>query len=54
VPAGAEERTLADFMAGALRGKPVVGDRVPIGGMELVVREVAGNRIARVGLRLPE
>jgi NhaP-type Na+/H+ and K+/H+ antiporter len=30
----------------------VVGDRVAIGSAELVVREIEGDRITRVGLRL--
>ncbi|WP_018416685.1 potassium/proton antiporter [Teredinibacter turnerae] len=33
--------------------KPVVGDKTQIGSVELVVREVVGNRISAVGLKLP-
>ena len=32
--------------------KPVVGDRVKLDQVELVVREIQGQRIVRVGLKL--
>jgi len=31
---------------------PVVGDRVRIGHVEIVVREMEGDRITRIGLKL--
>ncbi len=31
--------------------RPVVGDRIRLGGVEFVVREVNGNRVTRVGLK---
>ncbi len=43
---------LADWMAAALHRAPVAGDTVPLGPMTLVVREVAGGRITRIGLGL--
>jgi potassium/hydrogen antiporter len=54
VPDGAEHMTLADYLSGTLRGEPVEGDRSKLGAMELVVRQVDGDRIVRVGLRLPD
>ena len=46
------------FSAGELLhrrfGRPVVGDRVRLGPAELVVREMAGNQVSRVGLKLLE
>lgn len=44
------ERPLADFMRERLGDRFVVGDRVRIGNVELVVREVAKGKIARIGL----
>ena len=35
-------------------GRPVVGDRVRLGQVELVVREMTGDRVSRVGLKLVE
>ncbi|MBL8253196.1 MAG: hypothetical protein JNJ76_06290, partial [Candidatus Competibacter sp.] len=32
--------------------RPVVGDRVKLGTVEFVVREMQGERIAKVGLKL--
>lgn len=45
--------TLAEFLAGKLRGLPVAGDRVRLGKLEFVVREAEAGRIRRVGLRIP-
>ncbi|GAC1629004.1 MAG: potassium/proton antiporter [Nevskia sp.] len=52
VPAGSGHKTLAAFVAGFLH-KPVVGDRLRLGEMELVVRKMDGVRIVELGLRLP-
>lgn len=47
------EETLAVFLARKLRGAPVVGDRLRVGGVELVVRAVgARGVVAQVGLKL--
>ena len=43
---------LADWIAAALRRPPVAGDSVPLGSATLVVRELDGNRITRIGLGL--
>jgi potassium/hydrogen antiporter len=43
--------TVGDYMEDRLRGRPVVGDRVPMGQFDLVVQRVhQGQRIAAVGL----
>lgn len=47
------EETLAAFLARKLRGAPVVGDRLRVGGVELVVRALgAKGVVAQVGLKL--
>jgi cell volume regulation protein A len=43
---------LADFLQARLRRRPLVGDRVPIGDIELIVRGVRGERISEVGIEL--
>lgn len=45
-------RTLEEFLNEKLQGKPVVGDAVHVGGIELTVREMEGARIVKVGLKL--
>lgn len=45
-------RTLADYLSQAFKGRPVVGDRHRLGGIEFVVREVRTGAITLVGLRL--
>ncbi|MFM8681755.1 MAG: potassium/proton antiporter, partial [Alphaproteobacteria bacterium] len=42
--------TIDAFLRARLAGEPVVGDRVPLGALELVVREVEGGHILRAGL----
>jgi cell volume regulation protein A len=44
--------TLDGYLRTAFRGRPVVGDRVRLGRTELVVRQMDGGRITRVGLKL--
>jgi cell volume regulation protein A len=44
--------TLADCFARASRGHPVVGDRLDLGTILLVVREVSGDQVLKVGLKL--
>jgi potassium/hydrogen antiporter len=44
--------TLDEFMRMRLGGSAVVGDRVPIGPVELIVREVEKGKISRVGLEI--
>jgi potassium/hydrogen antiporter len=45
---------LAEWMSVALRRPPVVGDSLPLGAATLVVRELDGGRITRVGLGLTD
>ncbi len=52
VPASATDFTLAAFVSSVVH-KPVVGDRLRIGEMELVVRKMEADRIVELGLRLP-
>lgn len=44
---------LASWLAARIRRPPVVGDAVRLGVATLVVREMQGPQIAKVGLRLP-
>jgi cell volume regulation protein A len=52
VPAEAREMTAAQFMHGKLGGFPGVGDRVPLGEVELIVRAVSFDdaAITEIGL----
>lgn len=52
VPASAAGLTLAEFVLGYLE-RPVVGDRLRLGGLELTVRRMEHERIVELGLRLP-
>ncbi|MDQ2696237.1 MAG: potassium/proton antiporter, partial [Pseudomonadota bacterium] len=51
IPAEAAAGTLEDFMVRAF-AKPVLGDRISVGPVEFVVREMQGPRILKVGLKL--
>jgi cell volume regulation protein A len=46
------DRTLEQFLLDMFRARPVVGDRWKLGNTELIVREMDGNQITKVGLRL--
>jgi cell volume regulation protein A len=48
----AAEQSLGEFLRARLHGRPAVGDSVREGRVCLVVRQAAGGRIRRVGLRL--
>jgi potassium/hydrogen antiporter len=54
LPVSEAERTglLADFLHARLRRKPLVGDRVAVGDIELIVRGVRGERITEIGIEL--
>ena len=52
VPPNEFSTTLADYLTRTFNNRPVVGDRVEFGNMELVVREMEGRQITRVGLKL--
>jgi hypothetical protein len=42
--------TLRETLARRFKGRPVVGDRLDLGDIELVAREVVGGQVAKVGL----
>lgn len=48
----APELSLSDCFAQACRGHPVVGDRMDLGSIMLVAREVVGDQVLKVGLKL--
>ncbi|WP_296698907.1 potassium/proton antiporter [Thiocapsa sp. UBA6158] len=50
---GMEGLTLEQFMCAKLDELPVVGDRVRLGKLELVIRDIRGDTIHQVGLRIP-
>jgi cell volume regulation protein A len=54
VPESLRARTLAQYMDWRFRGRTVVGDSVRLGPMELVVRELEGPKITKVGVRITD
>ena len=51
--AQAEKATpVGDFIADRLPATPAVGDSIGIGMIELIVHDVSGERVTRVGLEL--
>jgi cell volume regulation protein A len=52
LPESAAGKTLAQFLAEVLP-RPVVGDRLKLGEMELIVKEMDGEKPSQIGLRLP-
>ncbi|TNF33895.1 MAG: potassium/proton antiporter [Gammaproteobacteria bacterium] len=52
VPADTGDATLADLFVQQHR-HPVVGDKVPLGVVQLVAMAVQGDRVTRVGMKLP-
>ena len=48
---GDAELTVGEYLARQFP-RPVVGDRVTLQGVELVIREVQGNDVTKVGLKL--
>jgi cell volume regulation protein A len=52
LPESAEERSVGEFFESVVP-RPVVGDRLRLGEMELVVKRMDHGRIAEMGLRLP-
>jgi potassium/hydrogen antiporter len=51
MPPGAGDSSLAEYLQRVFRKRPVVGDRLKIGRVEFVIREMRGGRIERVGLK---
>jgi cell volume regulation protein A len=50
VPERARGRRAGEYLERAFRGRPVVGDRVRLGGVELVARETADGKVTAVSL----
>jgi cell volume regulation protein A len=50
VPERAKSQTLAQYIDRQFHRRPVVGDFVRIGGMNLVVREIQGRNVIKVGI----
>lgn len=44
--------TVEQYIVGFFHGKPVIGDQVKLGLVKLIVREIEGDRITSVGLKL--
>jgi cell volume regulation protein A len=52
LPESARHRSIVEFFTSVIP-RPVVGDRLRLGEMELVVKRMDGDKIAEIGLRLP-
>ncbi|GIX28196.1 MAG: K(+)/H(+) antiporter NhaP2 [Burkholderiales bacterium] len=52
VPERAKGLTVGEFLARSFSGRPVVGDRVRLGGVELVVKEVNHGEVTQASLVL--
>lgn len=53
VPTGMAHLSLEEYVRAKLDERPVVGDRVRLGKVELVVRQLEDGRITQIGLRIP-
>lgn len=51
VPPDQAEQQLSEYIRERLHTAPVVGDRVPLGAIELVVKAVEAGQVTRVGLK---
>lgn len=54
LPAEDKDKTVADYFAAHIKGRPQPGHRLPLGRATLVVRAVEGERVVRAGLQLEE
>lgn len=52
VPERAKGLTVGEFLARSFGGRPVVGDRVRLGGVELVVKEIRAGKVSHASLVL--
>ncbi|WP_019530054.1 potassium/proton antiporter [Dasania marina] len=52
VDAANAELTVKDYLLKKFHGKPVLGDNAKLGPVKLIVREIKGNNIESVGLKL--
>lgn len=53
VPPEYSGKTLAQLFSEHFHGRQVTGDRLPLGGIELVIKEMQGDRVVNVGVKLP-
>ncbi len=52
LPESAKHRSVVEFFTSVIP-RPVVGDRLRLGEMELVVKKMEGDKVTEIGLRLP-
>lgn len=52
LPPSARGKTVQDYLTGVFNKRPVIGDRIKCGGLELVVRETDDGRVTKAGLKL--
>lgn len=46
-------KSLAQLFGDHFHGRQVTGDRLPLGGIELVIKEMQGDQVVSVGVKLP-
>lgn len=51
-PDEAHDATLSEVLTTRFNNRPVVGDRAQLGPVQLVIREMDGNEISKIGLKL--
>ncbi len=54
VPEGIAGLSVAEYLSQHFHGREVVGDRVALGGVELVIQEVEDGHVTKVGVKLPQ
>ena len=52
IPEGENGTSLADFVPARLQGKPKLGDHIGFTDKKLVIQEMDGEQITKVGLEL--
>ena len=52
IPEAENETSLADFIRSRLQGKPKLGDHIRFADKRLVIQDMDGERITKVGLDL--
>lgn len=53
VPPQHRDKTLAELFSAHFHGRQVTGDRLPLGSINLVVKEMQGDQVVTVGVKLP-
>lgn len=54
IPPDLYEQTLAEHLAKSVRNRPVIGDRVRLDKVQLVIKDMDGGKVTRVGISLHE